>query len=241
MEATANEARQAFKLKGTAPALAMLCLQTTDLDAVERQLVEHISQMPQFFLHAPVMLDLDALGGASVDFAKLTAILRRHRLVPVAVRNPNERQRDEAAAAGWGVTQTSLVRPSRAATSQSRQDDAGASAGSEANVATVTVLQPVRSGQVVYAPGGDLVVLAAVSSGAELVADGHIHVYAALRGRALAGGGDNPHASIFCMSLEADFLGIAGRHLTSEQIPGACRGRPARVHVQGDDLVVTPL
>jgi septum site-determining protein MinC len=239
MNAIANEERQAFKLKGTAPALAMLCLQTTDVDAIERQLVEHISQMPQFFLHAPLMLDLEALGGASLDFAKLAALLRRHRLVPVAVRNPSETQREAAAAAGWGVTQATLVRPSRV--SRGRADESNAPAAPETHVATVTVVQPVRSGQVVYAPGGDLVVLAAVSSGAELVADGHIHVYAALRGRALAGGGDNPHASIFCMSLEADFLGIAGRHLTSEQIPEARRGRPARVHVQGDELVITAL
>jgi len=113
MEAIANEVRQAFKVKGTAPALAMLCLQTTDLDAIERQLVEHISQMPQFFLHAPVMLDLDALGGASLDFAELTAILRRHRLVPVAVRNPTDRQKDDATAAGWGVTDDPGAAPAR--------------------------------------------------------------------------------------------------------------------------------
>jgi septum site-determining protein MinC len=242
MDKTSNDIRQAFKLKGTTPALAMLSLQTTDMDAIERQLAEHIAQMPQFFLHAPIMLDLEALGGTSLDFTKLTALLTRNRLVPVAVRNPTDEQKEQAIAAGWGVMQATLVRPTRATSSRARAEEpAPAAAGAEAHAATLTVYQPVRSGQVLYAPGGDLVVLAPVSSGAELVADGHIHVYAALRGRAIAGGTDNPRASIFCMRLEADFLGIAGRHLTSEQIPEANRGKPARVHLHNDELVVTAL
>jgi septum site-determining protein MinC len=254
MDTTSNDVGHAFKLKGTTPALAMLCLQTTDIDAIERQLVQHIAQMPQFFLHAPVMLDLEALGGESPDFGKLTALLSRNRLVPVAVRNPTDAQREGAVAAGWGVTQASLVRPTlqrgpqrgRAPSSQARVDEAPAAAppthsAPEIRSTTITVHQPVRSGQVVYAPGGDLVVLAPVSSGAELVADGHIHVYAPLRGRALAGGSDNPDASIFSTNLNADFLSIAGRHLTAEQIPEANRGKPARVHVQGEELVVTSL
>jgi septum site-determining protein MinC len=243
MGSTSDEVRGAFKLKGTTPAIAMLSLQTTDIDAIERQLVEHIAQMPQFFLHAPVMLDVEPLGGASLDFAALTELLRRNRLVPVAVRNPSESQREHAVAAGWGVIQATLVRPTRAPSSRVRADETAAPPppATETHVATVTVHQPVRSGQVVFAPGGDLVVLAAVSSGAELVADGHIHVYGRLRGRALAGGSDNPHACIFCMSLEADFLRIAGRHLTSDQIPESHRGKPARVHLQGEELVVTAL
>jgi septum site-determining protein MinC len=243
MDTTSGVGRRAFKLKGTTPALAMLCLETTDIDAIERQLVEHIGQMPQFFLHAPVMLDLEALGEASLDFVKLTALLTRNHLVPVAVRNPTEAQKERAVAAGWGIMQATLVRPMRGPSTRAGASEpaAPATAAPDTHVETVTVHQPVRSGQVVYAPGGDLVVLAPVSSGAELVADGHIHVYAALRGRASAGGSDNPHACIFCMSLEADFLSIAGRHLTSEQIPDAHRRKPARVHLQGEELVVTGL
>jgi septum site-determining protein MinC len=103
------------------------------------------------------------------------------------------------------------------------------------------VSQPIRSGQVVHVPRGDLVALAAVSSGAELIADGNIHVYAPLRGRALAGVNDNPEASIFCLSLQAEFLSIAGRPMTSEEIPEACRGKPARVHLEKGRVVVTSL
>jgi septum site-determining protein MinC len=235
MELDSNKSRQAFRLKGTTPALSLLCLQTADLDAVERQLVDHIAQMPQFFLNAPVMLDLESLGGASVDFARVAEVLRRHRLVPVAVRNPTDAQREQAVDAGWGILQATLVRPRHAATVTTGATPA------EVHAASLTVQQAVRSGQVVYAAGGDLVVLAPVSSGAELIADGHIHVYAALRGRALAGASDNPNASIFCMSLEAELVSIAGHHLMSEQIPDAHRGKPARVRLHDGQIVVSGL
>ncbi|HZU84850.1 MAG TPA: septum site-determining protein MinC, partial [Polyangiaceae bacterium] len=181
---------------------------------------------------------------------------RENRLVPVAVRNLDEAHKDAAVAAGWGVLQAALVRPPPASASPTadvavsaspghgaRRGDA-ASAGSspgEAQPTGLTVRQPIRSGQVVYAPHGDLVALAAVSSGAEIIADGNIHVYAPLRGRALAGVNDNPDASIFCLSLDAEFLSIAGRPMTSEEIPEARRGKPARVHLEEGRLVVTGL
>jgi septum site-determining protein MinC len=253
-----NAAQQAFKLKGTAPAVTMLVLQTSDLHAIERQLAEHIAQLPQFFLHSPVMLDVEALKGTAVDFARLSALLRKNHLVPVAVRNLDDAHKEAAVAAGWGILQSALVRPAPASVAQAHAAEGpGAPAGSrtrpmepaapvapsavESPSSGLTVSQPIRSGQVVYAPRGDLVALAAVSSGAELIADGNIHVYAPLRGRALAGVNDNPEASIFCMSLQAEFLSIAGRPMTSEEIPETCRGKPARVHLEKGRVVVTNL
>jgi septum site-determining protein MinC len=103
------------------------------------------------------------------------------------------------------------------------------------------VRTPVRSGQVIHAVGGDLVVLAPVSAGAELIADGNIHVYAPLRGRALAGAQGNSDVSIFCLGLEAEFLSIAGRYLLAEQIPKGQRGKAARAHLEEESLVITSL
>jgi septum site-determining protein MinC len=249
--------RQAFALKGTMPAITMLCLKTADVGAVERQLADHISQMPQFFLHVPVMVDLEALGDDPIDLGALARLFRKHNLVPIAVRNPTDTQREQAIAAGFGVLQTALVRPPRqspppegntpagvdraAAAAARRPREAAPEAAGEPPLAGLTVRQPVRSGQVVHVPHGDLVVLAPVSSGAELIADGNIHVYAPLRGRALAGAHNNADASIFCMSLEAEFVSIAGRYLMADEIPAEHRGRPARISVQHDALVVTRL
>jgi septum site-determining protein MinC len=105
----------------------------------------------------------------------------------------------------------------------------------------LTVTTPVRSGQVIHAVGGDLVVLAPVSVGAEIIADGNIHFYAPLRGKALAGAQGNSDVSIFCLGLEAEFLSIAGRYLMADQIPKNQRGKPARAHLDGDSLVITTL
>jgi septum site-determining protein MinC len=249
MDRGSNRERQAFRLKGTMPALTMLCLLTEDIDAIERQLVDQLAQMPQFFLHAPVVVDLEALGDSRVDLARLAELLRRHHLVPVAVRNPSEAHKQRAVAAGWGVVQSMLPPSKHPAPAPAGPAHPGSAERPppipeepvEPPRAGLTVHHPIRSGQVVYAVGGDLVVLAAVSSGAELIADGNIHVYGPLRGRALAGAHDNPEASIFCTSLEAEFLSIDGRYLMAEEIPKEHRGKSVRVHLRGEDVVVTRL
>ena len=162
--------RRAFRLKGTMPALTMLTLLTEDVAIIEQQLASHISQMPQFFLHAPVVLDLEPLGDTPVNLLQIADILRRHQLVPVAVRNPTEAQKERAVTAGWGVLQTTLVRPAHtpapsvkaeASTSNflpaPRSGDASAAPPGpvERQLAGLTVKHPVRSGQVVYAVGGE--------------------------------------------------------------------------------------
>jgi septum site-determining protein MinC len=266
-----GRAQQAFKLKGTAPALTLLYMLTEDLDAVERQLSDHLRQMPQFFLYAPIVVDLTELGNARVDLGRLAELLRRHNLVPVAVRNPTDSQQVLAVSAGWAILQSGLASPRRAppaarqdseaATpadprgsrpprpSEASPDEAPPEAAPDAGLAEpldptlpgLTVRTPVRSGQVIHAVGGDLVVLAPVSSGAELIADGNIHVYGPLRGRALAGARGNSDVSIFCLSLEAEFISIAGRYLMAEEISKLARGKPARAYLEEESLVITAL
>jgi len=284
-----SRGQQAFRLKGTAPALTLLYMLTEDLDAVEKQLSDHLRLMPQFFLYAPMLVDLTELGQRRIDLAGLADLLRRHRLVPVAVRNPTDAQQVQAVAAGWAVLQSGLASPRGGSPRGDGKDarprgaegraqarlitheeeapaaaDAGrgssfnvldANAGAPATVSAnpqlsdasepplpgLTVTTPVRSGQVIHAVGGDLVVLAPVSVGAEIIADGNIHVYAPLRGKALAGAQGNSDVSIFCLGLEAEFLSIAGRYLMADQIPKNQRGKPARAHLDGDSLLITSL
>jgi septum site-determining protein MinC len=101
------------------------------------------------------------------------------------------------------------------------------------------VSEPVRSGTQIYARGSDLVVTAAVSPGAELVADGNIHVYGVLRGRALAGANGDAAARIFCTRLEAELISIAGRYLVSEQLPAGVQSAPVQVALVDDQLTIT--
>jgi septum site-determining protein MinC len=257
-----SHGQQAFRLKGTAPALTLLYMLTEDLDAVEKQLSDHLRLMPQFFLYAPMLVDLTELGERRIDLAGLANLLRRHKLVPVAVRNPTDAQQVQAVQAGWAVLQSGLASPRQrrgvearaaAAAYTSEAEESGPSAPepaqpsassgdlSEQPLPGLTIKAPVRSGQVIHAVGGDLVVLAPVSVGAEIIADGSIHVYAPLRGKALAGAQGNSEASIFCLGLEAEFLSIAGRYLMADQIPDEVRGKPARAFLEGDSLMITAL
>jgi septum site-determining protein MinC len=109
-----------------------------------------------------------------------------------------------------------------------------------ANLRTRLVTEPVRSGTQIYARGGDLVVTAAVSAGAELIADGHVHVYGALRGRAIAGARGNVEARVFTQRLEAELVAIAGRYLVSEAIPAENMGRPAQLALVEDRVQIVP-
>lgn len=107
---------------------------------------------------------------------------------------------------------------------------------------TMIINKPVRTGQRIYAEGSNLVVLGVVNAGAELIADGDIHIYAPLRGRAIAGAQGNENARIFVHSLEAELISIAGCFKVFENgIPENLRGKPVQVHLNGSDLIIQPL
>ncbi len=106
---------------------------------------------------------------------------------------------------------------------------------------TMMIHQPVRSGQKVYARGGDLIIMAQVSTGAEVMADGHIHVYGTLRGRAFAGAQGDESARIFCKDLQADLISVAGTYLINDDLPQNLRNHSVQVYLRGEQLVIEPL
>ena len=206
--------------------------------AFDRELEQQIERSPRFFLNAPVVLDLkDAEGFTSEDeFLDVGEVLRRHTLALVGVQNALPEQLAAAAAAGlagFAPNSTQLSRRASAAAS------AAQSAQSSVRATARLVTEPVRSGTQIYARGTDLVVTAAVSPGAELVADGNIHVYGVLRGRALAGASGDVEARIFCTRLEAELVSIAGRYLVSEQLPQEQQGSAVQIALLDDQLTVT--
>ena len=105
----------------------------------------------------------------------------------------------------------------------------------------VVVRQPVRSGQVIYAQNNDLVVLAPVNAGAQVVADGHVHIYAKLRGRAVAGANGLPGARIFCQRLEAELVAVSDAYMSADEIPPALRGKPAQIWLEDGACKAAPL
>ncbi|OBS08643.1 septum site-determining protein MinC [Acidihalobacter prosperus] len=233
------QAAPACELKGSRFTLSVLNLHSADLTAIEGRLADLLAQAPPGFLdQAPVVLDAGPLSEPeTLDLEALDALLRAHALIPVALRG-GDALRARAASAGLAVlpespAPASTAAPTAEAAETPRQEPAGNGPR--------TITRPVRSGQQVYAEGGDLVILGAVSAGAEVIADGSIHVYGALRGRALAGARGNESARIFCQSLEAELLSIAGCYRVLDAQPSEARGRPAHAWLSGERLMIDTL
>jgi septum site-determining protein MinC len=254
--ASASKRQVAFDLKGTMAPLTVLRLRATDVALVERQLRVKIAQLPQLFLDAPVLLDLGAMGDAAsaLPLAELVQVLKLCKLVPVAASNVPDALRPAVVAAGLGVLQQQS-QPARGAdreaavalaeapapASAAEPPAATAPARRVAHGGPVVVTQPVRSGQVVYAQNNDLVVLAPVNPGAQVIADGHVHIYAPLRGRAVAGAQGLLGARIFCQKLEAELVAISGAYVMPDEIPADRRGKPAQVYMEGGECRIAAL
>ena len=206
--------------------------------AFESELAEQIRRSPRFFLNAPVVLDLKDAAEFTheAEFAEAREVLRRHTLSLIGVQNAAPAQLAAAASAGLASFAPNAPQPNRR---PPREATSNAVAMPVAATKTRLVTQPVRSGTQIYARGADLVVTAAVSPGAEIIADGNIHVYGALRGRALAGAGGDVDARIFCSRLEAELVSIAGRYLVSEQLPPEQQGFPVQIALVEERLTVT--
>jgi len=260
----------AFDLKGTMAPLTVLRLRSSDIQMVDRQLRVKISQLPHMFLHAPVLIDLGALEEASpLTVIQVVAILKACKLVPVAATNVPEAMRATIANEGLGILQapTSAMRerdidgdaipdpdktpaplPEKPKPPASKVFVGRAVPPPPAPViqappysGPVVVRQPVRGGQVIYAQNNDLVVLAPVNAGAQVIADGHVHIYAKLRGRAVAGAKGLPSARIFCQRLEAELVAVSDAYMSADEIPPALRGKPAQIWLEEGECKAAPL
>lgn len=241
-----------FDLRSAALTLIVVALKTTDLAALASELAARFGAGTEMFEGDPVAIDLSQVSAAAdaIDFAALTALLREYRMVPVVARGGSADQMAAACAAGLAHAPAAATRSAGAkavAQAAVAADDTEPPATTiEAEppppapaLVTMFVDTPLRSGQRVYAKGSDLVVLAVVSFGAEVIADGNIHVYAPLRGRAIAGALGNTEARIFAACMEAQLVSIAGLYRSGDgAVPAELRGKPAQVRLQGEKLVL---
>lgn len=250
--ALAGRAPATFEIKSANLPLVSLLLKSPDLGEIGAELQARFGDIPDFFDNDPLVIDLSPLQAqpeAAVDIAALVALLRRYRVVPVAARGGHPSQLQAALAAGLAAAPEAMAAPSalarRAATAPAPA--AVPSVAAEPTLTSALVIdRPLRSGQQIYARGRDLVVLSMVNAGAEVVADGHIHVYAPLRGKAIAGARGNAEARIFALEMDAELISIAGIYRTSEvPLPEAVRQCAAQVRLlsgpDGDKLVIDAL
>jgi septum site-determining protein MinC len=199
-----------FQLKGSLFTLTTFLLESGDLAGIEQQLSNAIKQAPKFFDNTPLVIDLKKFSETGdIHFPNLLTLLRGFKLIPIGIRGGTPQLQQQAAQAGMAI----LPEEKKAAV-----EATPAPAPQPVKSKTKLITIPIRSGQQIYAQGGDLIVLAPVSVGSELLADGNIHVYGPLRGRALAGVLGDTTARIFCSSLEAELVSIAGQYKVSEQL-----------------------
>ncbi|MFL1483742.1 septum site-determining protein MinC [Marinobacter sp. LN3S78] len=235
--------RPAFQLKSTTVSLTALELAFFDEDSFELALREKIRQAPGFFKDIPIIVSLDNYEGPTgeLDFFKLLGTCRRHNIHVVGVRGGNDDQRRLARHAALAILPGNSRQDRDTPPEASEPAPEAAPSAPVEPVAARVVSQPVRSGQQVYAPEGDLIILAPVQAGAEVLAAGNIHVYGPLRGRALAGVHGLESARVFCQSLEAELVSIAGHYKISEDLQESGWKAAAQVQLRDDLLVVTPL
>lgn len=233
-----------FKLKGSRVTMTILELYRYDYQSFNDTLAATVQSAPDFFNQTPVILSLEKCAPDNfIDFIELGELCREYGLVPVAIRGGSEEQALSASVAGLptlpaasGKEKSTDLLPGPSVTI--REVEVEVEVAVSANKLVTT---PVRSGQQIYAEGGDLVIIAPVSAGAELLADGNIHVYGPLRGRALAGVKGDTSARIFCHSLEAELISIAGNYKINEDLQKEHWKCNVQARLEGDQLVISTL
>jgi len=227
-----------LELKSSTFSVPVLVLTSNDVKDIEQQLQDNVRLAPEFFRNSPLVFDLEELNkhNLNIDIDQLTKIVRSLDLLPIGIRGGNTEQNKQALELGipvhsghTGATAAKPKKPEPATTPKPEPQ-------SEI-VASTLITQPVRSGQRIYAQG-DLIVLAQVSAGAEILAEGNIHVYGSLRGRALAGVQGNTAARIFCSDLQAELISIAGTYKLSEDLNETVHNNPVQIYLQNNTLII---
>ena len=249
--ASEDPSNPCYEIKSADLSLVALLLKTTDIAEVSRALKQQMAESPGFFDQDPMVIDVTGLtlvDDETIDLARLMAVLREYALVPLAIKGASPALMHLAK--GVGLVDASDARIRRSAplceAPITQALPVEQVAPQPVPPGAMRIDRPLRSGQQVYAKGRDLIVMGMVNAGAEVIADGHIHVYGTLRGKAIAGARGDGDAKIFAMVMEPELISIAGVYRTSENpLSKDVLGKPAQVSLQsgsdGDKLLITPL
>lgn len=225
-----------FQLKGTTVTTLVLDLYQYHPDIFTEQLRQKLDSAPKLFAGSPLYINLSVCTSVlgSDELTQLITRCREFDLQPFACKGASQELLPTVQQLGltllpstrsWDLPATPQAAPKAPATA----------------VPTKVIHRPVRSGQQVYAKGGDLILLAPVNEGAEIIADGNIHVYSALRGRALAGVTGDAGARIFCQQLEAELVSIAGHFVLNDTVREQRWKQPAQIYLENESIQITAL
>ena len=237
--------KPAFEIKSARTDALAVYLHNADAAALDAALAKCAAQYRE--LNLPLILDMQDFRPSEADLPAVLAVFRRHRLPVAALRHSDEAWAATAADNGLPFTPPGKERPvpletADAGTVAEITGEIASETAKQAGHPTVLVAEPVRTGQQVYAENADLIVTRTVSEGAELIADGNIHIYASMRGRALAGAKGRRDARIFIHSMQAELVSIAGIYRNFEQqLPEHLYRKPVQIHLQDDRLVIAAI
>ncbi|MFQ2723306.1 septum site-determining protein MinC [Aeromonas caviae] len=229
------------ELKGTTFTISVLHLSDGNPDRIRQLLEAKVAQAPQFFNCAPLVLNVERLSEIP-DFEQLRELVESEDFVLVGITGArDEAMKTAAKAAGLAVMVSGKSRKAEPEPTPPVPEPKPVEAAPVPPVpapveASKVHVGPVRSGQQIYAAGTSLVVLGSVSPGAEVIADDSIHVYGALRGRAIAGAKGNPKARIYCQQLQAELLSIAGTFQLSDALPAGVIQEPVHIRLDNEQL-----
>lgn len=234
-----------FRLRGTTVPVITLALSSTDEAVLEADIAAKVGEAGDSLSGGLAVIDLSALSDTPPRLIWLVAQVRRFGLIPVGVIGARDEQAGEVSGLGLAML------PATAASARPAEPPARPAATPEPIAekpveskpavvappagASMVIDRPVRSGQRIYARGGDLVLLAGASAGSELIADGNIHCYGPLRGRALAGASGDQDAQVFALDFEAELVSVAGVYKAFERLPAEVRGKAIRASLETKD------
>lgn len=245
--------RKPIEIKISTVVAVAVSLNACALATLEQALKEMTGGAPDFFDDEFAILDLEAIQSESLDWQSVLTLFRSYGLHVVAVRNAREEEHGAIRAHGLSIDVVSKARPEvpTASVPEASPPPTPAPAQPVAEIAApvtpsyipaMIIDTPVRAGQRVYARGCDLIVTASVNNGAEVIADGSIHIYAPLRGRALAGARGNTEARIFAAAMEAELVSIAGIYRTFDNgFPEFKANQPVQIKLVGDSIEMTSM
>lgn len=234
--------KSALEFKSASLTVPVLSLSSNDLPQISLQIADKVAQAPEFFRNSPLLLDLQKLNAQNLalDLDSLLPLLQELGFLPIGLRGGNESQNQQALALKLPIHSLHSTQPVSSAKPASKTLSVPLEEPPKAAEQTVEnklISQPVRSGQRVYAKG-DLIITATVSAGAEIIAEGNIHVYGSLRGRALAGVLGDANCRIFCSDLQAELISIAGIYQLSEDLRKHPLHVPVQISLDNQTLVI---
>ncbi|OAI09788.1 septum site-determining protein MinC [Methylomonas koyamae] len=235
--------KTALEFKSTSLTVPVLLLAGNDLVLIDQQLQEKVAQAPEFFKNSPLLIDLQKLNAQNLDldFSEIVALVRKHGFMPIGIRGGSQKQSDDALEMNLPHYSLHGTNAPLAASKPSAKTlpppVVEVPKQQSQALENKLVTQPVRSGQRLYAKG-DLIVTATVSAGAEIMAEGNIHIYGSLRGRALAGVLGDTSARIFCSDLQAELISIAGIYQLSEDLSKYPAHKPLQISLDNQALII---